>query len=114
MIARAPSDRLQRIPIRGSHWRARRLTMSPRTLQRRLQALGTNWRQEVELVRHENALRLIRDSDLPVQSVATRVGCTDARTLRRAIQRWTGHSTTEFRRQLLDPGHPAAEPLGVR
>ncbi|MEU6586649.1 helix-turn-helix domain-containing protein [Nocardia sp. NPDC046763] len=82
---------------------ARRLMLSPRTLQRRLQALGTNWRQEVEAVRHDNAVLLIRDSDLPAQSVAARLGYTDARTLRRAIQRWTGHSTKEFRRRLLDP-----------
>lgn len=82
---------------------ARRLTMSPRTLQRRLHSLGTTWRQEVESVRHTNAVHLIRDTALPVQSVATRLGYTDARTLRRAIRRWTGHSTIELRRQLLDP-----------
>ncbi|MEC3952456.1 helix-turn-helix domain-containing protein [Nocardia sp. CDC153] len=82
---------------------ARRLGMSPRTLQRRLQALGTTWRREVESVRQQNAVRLIRDSDLPVHSVATRLGYTDARTLRRAIRRWTGHSALEFRRQVLDP-----------
>ncbi|WP_207710605.1 AraC family transcriptional regulator [Nocardia terrae] len=79
---------------------ARRLALSPRTLQRRLQELGTSWRQEVESVRHANAIRLIRDSGLPVQSVAARLGYTDARTLRRAIRRWTGDSTVEFRRRL--------------
>ncbi|PSK30671.1 hypothetical protein C6575_14460 [Nocardia seriolae] len=79
---------------------ARRLTMSPRTLQRRLQAMGTNWRQEVESVRHQHALHLIRHSDLPVQSVAARLGYTDARTLRRALRRWTGHTATDFRRTL--------------
>ncbi|MFE3193616.1 helix-turn-helix domain-containing protein [Nocardia sp. NPDC059240] len=81
---------------------ARRLSMSPRTLQRRLGELGTSWRAEVESVRHEQAVALIRDTRLPVQSVATRLGYTDARTLRRAFQRWTGQSPDEFRRRPVD------------
>ncbi|MFJ9370132.1 helix-turn-helix domain-containing protein [Nocardia sp. NPDC101769] len=87
---------------------ARELTMSPRTLQRRLQAIGTSWRQEAESVRRENAMRLIRDTALPVQSVAARLGYTDARALRRALRRWTGHSAAEFRHRLLDPGQTCA------
>ncbi|WP_051179229.1 helix-turn-helix domain-containing protein [Nocardia concava] len=82
---------------------ARRLTMSPRTLQRRLHSLGTTWRQEVESVRQTHALHLIRTTPLPVQSVATRLGYTDARTLRRALRRWTGQTPLELRRQLMNP-----------
>ncbi|MVU81776.1 helix-turn-helix domain-containing protein [Nocardia sp. ET3-3] len=78
---------------------ARRLAMSPRTLQRRLEELGTGWRAEVESVRHEQAVALIRDTGLSVQSIAPRLGYADARALRRAFQRWTGLGPDEFRRQ---------------
>ncbi|MFB7722882.1 AraC family transcriptional regulator ligand-binding domain-containing protein [Nocardia sp. NPDC056100] len=81
---------------------ARRLQISPRTLQRRLYELGTSWRQEVESVRRDNAIQLMRHTDLPVQSVAARLGYTDARTLRRAIRRWSGQGVTDFRRDLRD------------
>ncbi|WP_370011065.1 helix-turn-helix domain-containing protein [Nocardia cyriacigeorgica] len=77
---------------------AHRLAMSPRTLQRRLGDHGTRWRAEVELVRHDYATELLRDTDLPVRAVATRLGYTDARALRRAFHRWTGQSPDTFRR----------------
>ncbi|MFF2554397.1 helix-turn-helix domain-containing protein [Nocardia sp. NPDC058058] len=82
---------------------AGRLTMSARTLQRRLHEMGTTWRHEVELVRYEHAVRLIRDTRLPLQSIAARLGYADARTLRRAIRRWTGQGTDDFRRNLRRP-----------
>lgn len=78
---------------------AHRLAMSPRTLQRRLGDHGTRWRAEVEFVRHDYATKLLRDTDLPVRSVATRVGYTDARALRRAFHRWAYQSPDTFRRQ---------------
>jgi transcriptional regulator GlxA family with amidase domain len=77
---------------------ARRLGTSTRTLQRRLSESGTSWRQEVESVRNSAAVRFLRDTDLPVQSVAARLGYTDARALRRAFRRWNGHCPDEYRR----------------
>ncbi|MFE7798927.1 helix-turn-helix domain-containing protein [Nocardia sp. NPDC057440] len=78
---------------------AHRLAMSPRTLQRRLGEQGTSWREELEAVRHSHATALLRDTDLSVQSVAARLGYTDARALRRAFHRWTGRSPDAFRRE---------------
>ncbi|GAB2450675.1 helix-turn-helix domain-containing protein [Nocardia tengchongensis] len=82
----------------------RRLAMSSRTLQRRLQEIGTSWRHEVESVRYGHAIRLMRDTDLSVRSIAARLGYADARTLRRAIRRWTGRGPDEFRRCALGMG----------
>ncbi|MEU7141045.1 helix-turn-helix domain-containing protein [Nocardia sp. NPDC046473] len=76
---------------------ARRLAISPRTLQRRLQELDTTWRMEVESVRYEQALDLLRDTDLPVRSVAARLGDADTRALRRAFRRWTSQTPDAFR-----------------
>ncbi|APA95096.1 helix-turn-helix transcriptional regulator [Nocardia seriolae] len=78
---------------------AQRLAIGPRTLQRRLSEVGTTWRAEVEAMRHRRAAELLRDTDLPVQSIAARVGYVDARALRRAFLRWTGHTPDAFRRQ---------------
>ncbi|MFF2554371.1 helix-turn-helix domain-containing protein [Nocardia sp. NPDC058058] len=77
---------------------ARRLAISTRTLQRRLSEEGTTWREEVAATRHQHAVDLLRDTALPVQSVAAKVGYNDARALRRAFQRWTGDTPDGFRR----------------
>ncbi|WP_439678625.1 AraC family transcriptional regulator ligand-binding domain-containing protein [Embleya sp. MST-111070] len=76
---------------------AARLHLSGRSLQRRLSAHGTTWRGEVAAAREERALRLLRETDLPQQAIASRVGYTDARTLRRAMRRWRGETPEALR-----------------
>ncbi|MGW4244699.1 helix-turn-helix domain-containing protein [Nocardia sp. NPDC004722] len=78
-----------------------RLAISPRTLQRRLREVDSTWRAEVEQVRRDQVTGLLRDTELPIQSVAARAGYTDARALRRAFHRWTGRTPGEFRADLL-------------
>lgn len=77
---------------------AQRMAISPRTLQRRLGKHGTTWREEVEAVRQDLAMSLIRDTDLTMKSVAVRAGYSDARALRRAVHRWHGTTPTHVRR----------------
>ena len=77
---------------------ASRMFMSTRTLQRRLEERDTSWRDEVEAVRHEQTLQLLKQTDLTVGSVASRVGYADARTLRKAFVRWTGQTPDAYRR----------------
>ncbi|WP_067719240.1 AraC family transcriptional regulator [Nocardia yamanashiensis] len=86
---------------------ARRLAISSRTLQRRLQESGTSWRAEVETAREQYARDLLRDTTLPIRSISARLGYTDPRALRRAFHRWTGTTPDTFRRESL-----AAEPRG--
>jgi AraC-like DNA-binding protein len=66
---------------------ARRLHISPRTLQRFLEQEGTTWRAEVEAVRRERAARLLSTGHSRAQ-VAAQLGYADARALRRATRRW--------------------------
>lgn len=66
---------------------ARRMSVSPRTLQRLLEREGTTWRAEVEAVRRAQATRLQRGG-LSKSQVARRLGYSDARALRRAVKRW--------------------------
>ncbi|MBF6093192.1 AraC family transcriptional regulator ligand-binding domain-containing protein [Nocardia cyriacigeorgica] len=67
---------------------AQRLVMSPRSLQRRLAEQGTTWRAEVQAARRDRAIKLLRDTDLPLGTVAARLGYSDTRTLRRSVNRW--------------------------
>ncbi|GAA2774194.1 AraC family transcriptional regulator [Streptomyces showdoensis] len=77
---------------------AARLTVSPRTLQRRLDEHGTTWTAELEAVRRARITALLRTTDLSVDAIADRNGYADARALRRAVLRWTGHTPTALRR----------------
>lgn len=76
---------------------AQRLVMSPRSLQRRLAEHGTTWRDEVRAARQVRAVELLRDTDLPLQTVAAHLGYSDARTLRRSVNRWLGHAPGTLR-----------------
>lgn len=67
---------------------ARRLAVSPRTLQRLLEREGTSWRTEVDAARHAQAVRLLAGG-VSTAGAAARLGYSDARSLRRAIRRWT-------------------------
>lgn len=99
---------------------AQRMGMSTRTLQRRLEAQGTTWTAELEAVRRTKILQMLRTTDMPLDSVACRSGYNDTRAMRRAIRRWTGHTTTTLRHEaaahrerkvrvqlLLGPARPA-------
>ncbi|MFJ1864874.1 AraC family transcriptional regulator ligand-binding domain-containing protein [Streptomyces sp. NPDC088097] len=76
---------------------ARRLAISTRTLQRRLDAHGTTWSDEVEGVRRDHVDRLLHGSDLSINAIAARSGYADARGLRRAVQRWYGTTPAALR-----------------
>ncbi|MEV7578881.1 AraC family transcriptional regulator ligand-binding domain-containing protein [Streptomyces erythrochromogenes] len=90
---------------------AGRLAMSPRTLQRRLRELGTTWREEVESVRQERTMELLRGTDLPLQVIAARVGYSDMRALRRAVRRWDGRAPRDIRNAAV-PEAPAVPTAG--
>jgi AraC-like DNA-binding protein len=64
---------------------ARRMTVSPRTLQRHLAGHGTTWRFELDAARRWRADQL-RDSD-PIR-LAHHLGYSHPRSVNRAVQRW--------------------------
>lgn len=76
---------------------ADRLCITERTLHRKLAAAGHKFSEIRDNVRHRRALILLRESDIPIGSVAHAVGYSDAREFRRAFYRWTGHSPTQER-----------------
>ncbi|MFE3187567.1 helix-turn-helix domain-containing protein [Nocardia sp. NPDC059240] len=77
---------------------AHRMSISPRTLQRRLHERGTTWRDALDSVRLEQATRLLRETELPVDVIAARIGYADARAFRRAFIRWKDVPPNTFRK----------------
>lgn len=79
---------------------ARLLAMHPRTLQRRLAAEETGFKEVLDDVRRDLALRYLTTTDLPLGQVAAMAGFTDQSGLSHAVRRWQGASPSEVRRQV--------------
>ncbi len=85
---------------------ARRLSVSPRTLQRRLAEHGTTWRAELDIARQRNAENA-RQSGTTMTRLARQLGYADSSSLRRARRRWgttlagsaPDHSVIDFPRR---------------
>jgi AraC-like DNA-binding protein len=80
---------------------ARRLGMSARTLHRRLAAEHASYRTILDQVRHEIALRSLRDPRLSILEVSYLLGFTTGPAFHRAFRRWTGTSAAALRSELL-------------
>ncbi|WP_328316290.1 helix-turn-helix domain-containing protein [Streptomyces sp. NBC_00388] len=76
---------------------SRQMSLSTRTLQRRLEEHQTTWSQELQALRREHTLRLLSITGLSLSSIADRVGYADTGGLRRAVQRWTGQPVSAVR-----------------
>jgi AraC-like DNA-binding protein len=76
---------------------ARRMRISMRTMQRRLDEEGTTFRRVVEGVRRDLAREYARDASIPLSEVARRLGFCDLPTFTRAFKRWTGETPGAFR-----------------
>jgi len=67
---------------------ARRLVVSPRTLQRKLAEHGTTWRTELDTAR-QRRVQHARQADPPSMTrLARQLGYADPRSARRALRRW--------------------------
>lgn len=73
------------------------LGMSDRDVRRKLRAEGTSYREIHDDVRSQVAMKYLRDTALPVESIAAAIGFDDAANFRRAFRRWTGKSPAEYR-----------------
>lgn len=91
------------------------LGMSERELRRKLHAEGTSYRQIHDDVRAQVAMKYLRDTTLPVESIAVTIGFDDAANFRRAFRRWTGQTPVEYRASIspLEPGKPGSGIGGI-
>lgn len=77
---------------------AAELKLPPRTLQRRLEEAGLNFRLMVDDVRKVQAQHHLRDTRMPLAELAFALGFADHASFNRAFKRWTGSSPGAFRR----------------
>lgn len=76
---------------------SRLLNLSAATLQRRLLAEGTNYRQLKDELRRDIAIELFSNSSLTVAEVAARTGFQETSAFHRAFRKWTGASPGMYR-----------------
>lgn len=76
---------------------ARQLGIHERTLNRRLLAEGTSFRQELEQVRHATSQQLLAGTTLALAEIATSLGYADASAFSRAFKRWSGVTPAHWR-----------------
>jgi AraC-like DNA-binding protein len=72
---------------------ARRMSLSTRTLQRRLAEHGTSWRAELEAARQHHARRARQAGSPTMTLLASQLGYADPRSARRALRRWDTPTT---------------------
>lgn len=82
---------------RGLDRVAEALHMTPRTLRRRLQEVGSNYKTLVEDLRERRAKDLLAHSGHPVERIASMLGYGDPSNFGRAFRRWTGMSPSAWR-----------------
>jgi AraC-like DNA-binding protein len=76
---------------------AAQLGLSDRTLQRKLQELGTSHNDLVEQIRRELAMRYLKEPEVAICEVAYLTGFSEPSAFHRAFKRWTGVTPKEFR-----------------
>lgn len=74
--------------------------MSVRTAQRIASENKTTLQALIDKVREQRATELLSDNRNDIGSIAFLLGYSDERAFRRAFQRWTGQTPSDFRRQL--------------
>jgi AraC-like DNA-binding protein len=73
------------------------LGLTARTLQRKLQELGTSYNDVLDQMRRQLALRYLREPQMAICEVAYLLGFSESSSFHRAFKRWTGLTPKEFR-----------------
>lgn len=77
------------------------LSLHPRTLQRRLNELGTSFETTRDEVYRKTALRYLRQTDIALAQVAASMGYSERSAFTRACNRWFGRSASVVRREAI-------------
>lgn len=73
------------------------LCVTPRTLRRKLSVQGTSFREIVKELRCEAAKKLIVETKLTIEDIATSIGFNDVSNFRAAFKKWTGKAPGSLR-----------------
>ncbi len=97
--------RVRRLLAKGDGYRsleevAAELSLSPRTLARRLAEQGCAFSSLVDQERREKALLLLRSPRYSIKDVTERMGYSTTTNFVRAFRRWTGRTPAAYRRSM--------------
>ena len=76
---------------------SQRLNMTTRTLRRKLEEEGTNFKALLEEAKRRDAIQLLDDRNLEIQRVANLLGYQDPANFTRAFRQWTGQTPSQYR-----------------
>jgi len=79
---------------------ARKLAMSPRTLQRRLKEYALDFKALVDDTRRRFSLNYLRDRKNTLTEIAYLLGYSEVSAFNRAFKRWTGSTPSDYRRRV--------------
>jgi len=79
---------------------ARDLHIGVRTLQRRLRDEGTSYREVVDELRRDVALRQLRKTDASIEEITWLAGFSELSPFYRAFRRWTGKTPSQYRAKM--------------
>lgn len=79
-----------------------RLGISTRTLQRKLQAEGTSFQQQLNHTRELMAKTYLANVNLSIEEIAYLLGYQDVSSFQRAFGSWTSMNPTEYRKNVLN------------
>lgn len=73
------------------------LSMSSRTLHRKLQSLGTTYQELLDSVRQELAIQYLAQANISTTEISFLLGYSNSNSFARAFRQWTGRSPREYR-----------------
>lgn len=79
-----------------------RLSISARSLQRRLTDLGTSFTEELHKVRSKKAIDLLKKPKISISEIAYLLGFKSNRSLSIAFRKWYGITPTEYRQKFIN------------
>lgn len=80
---------------------AQKMSVSPRTLRRRLDESGINFRALLENIRRNLAEIYLLDPRLSLSEIAQLLGYSEQSAFTRAFRRWTGYAPYQYQQKLL-------------
>lgn len=78
---------------------ADRMSISTRTLDRRLSEAGLTWQALVDGIRAQLAVEYLNDASLTIADIAHRLGFSEIRSFQRRFRLWTGLTPSAYRQQ---------------
>ncbi len=84
------------------------MNMSLRNFQRKLQREGTTFRELLDDIRRDLAIRFISDSHRPIGAISYSLGFSEPANFTRAFRGWTGESPRQYREHLRNGGPAGA------